>query len=91
MKKITQAQARVIARELVKFINKHVAPWDIEEKPTIKGTMEEIKNDADGVYWWLSEYQMFNIQNDELFKDAEKILDMFRYPEYVAGPLATIA
>lgn len=90
MNKITNKQARIIAKEIIIFINKHVAPWDVDEKPTISGVAKDIKETTQAVYDWLSEYQLSNIQNDELVKDADKILDMLRYPEYVAGPLAEI-
>ena len=83
MKKITNKQARIIAKELIRFTNKYVAWWDIDEKPTISGVAKDIKETTQAVYDWLSEYQLSNIQNDELVKDADMILDMLRYPEYI--------
>ena len=78
MKHITIEQSRIIARELVQFINKHVPAWDMDEKPTIKDAMNDIRNDPDGVLRWMREYVTFNLGNEELNKDAFKIFKMMR-------------
>lgn len=88
MKKITTAQARIIAKKLNAFIIKHTAFWERDEKLTIGSTAQVIKNNPQQVYDWLFSFDI--TYGKETAKEADDILDMIRYPEYITDPLTTM-
>lgn len=90
MKRITKQQARIIARKVVHFLKTYADWWDLEEKPTIRETLEDIRQHTESVYNWLCDIEIRNISNVNLCEECDEILDMLRYPEYVAGPLAGV-
>lgn len=89
MKHITRKQSRIIAKAINKFFKTNFPFWDVVDM-TIKETSEAVYNNTELVYWHLYGIQdkFLSAEYNEIYKECEKILDMIRYPEYVAGPLA---
>lgn len=84
MKKLTNKQAREIAKKLIPFIKSYADKWDAEEeKLTISAISDVIKNHTETVFNWVFDMQLRYIGNKTIDEEAEIILDMLRYPEWI--------